>query len=553
MPFLIEEPEAVEQQGRFAIEEPQSSKKAKKLVNRGQFSFAEGDDRQILRSLSRAGETIAGLPGDLNTLGKSVADFLLNKLGLPTPQQEPKVNLPTSSDLTSFMNKATGGYLEPQTEAERFADEVVSDAATLAIPFGGGKIKALQSVATSIGANLAKKGVEKLGGGAKTQEAAKLGGFIAGGLVSTSKGAKAIANTTEGAKIASGLRNLGHNETAIQTAVNATEKEGSLLYNWVKGTTKSKEAAEGAKLGLQNLFDKTLSSSLSGIEDLGAMEARAGALFEAIPNVKITNPKPFIKTADSIVSDLKNTLANTPDEVSIIKMIEDSVVSASENPNSEAFINFYQSLNRAGKWLKPKMRERIFTEMKDSIKQSFADSGKEGQSLVKQFERANQGWVEVNKARETSKILEKAISEEGVDFKKMNNIFNNNKSANILSKNLGKNNVKMLKDISKRGNDVVKLTKRLETPSFADQLSKYGLAGGLVTSIAKMNPSAFLSAIGVTVTKEASQRLAGKMLTDPNFQRLTLKTLKNAGTASARELAKYQQEAIDLVSGYDLD
>ena len=161
----------------------QPSKLSERLVRRGNQSFLRGDDRQILRSLSRYGETIAGMPGDIEELAMTGGDFLLDKLGLSKYKSEPSFILPTSSDLTGIMNKATGGFLEPQTSGERFSDEIIKDAAALflgnKIPTKGGAIyktfKSVKPFLVSLGSNLAKEGAALLGASPVVQETVKLG------------------------------------------------------------------------------------------------------------------------------------------------------------------------------------------------------------------------------------------------------------------------------------------------------------------------------------------------------------------------------------------
>lgn len=160
----------------------------------GALSVIPGATRQVARAASRVGETALGLPGDIKGIADMAVDYIGSKVGLPTGdeiarrQKErtgrgPMLDLPTSSRLNEFMNSSFGGYLAPQNGGEQFVDDVVSDATALMlgrkVPASGGAIskavKMAKPLFTSIGANIAKEATGALGGGVKSQTAAKIG------------------------------------------------------------------------------------------------------------------------------------------------------------------------------------------------------------------------------------------------------------------------------------------------------------------------------------------------------------------------------------------
>lgn len=145
--------------------------------------------RHILRSLSRGAETLLGLPSDIlqtaqlgaRGLEKGAAK-IREKIGLkPLDIKESPPGLPGSQELRELSTKIFGKTVTPQNEAETFADEVISDAVTLALPIKG-KIPFLRSIGTAVAGNIAQKGAEKLGIGEKGQIGAKLGTFFLAGL-----------------------------------------------------------------------------------------------------------------------------------------------------------------------------------------------------------------------------------------------------------------------------------------------------------------------------------------------------------------------------------
>lgn len=145
--------------------------------------------RHAARTGSRAVEALAGLPSDIiqgagigaKALEKG-AGKIREKIGLnPLVSEDRPKGLPGSSELKEFSRKTFGDIVMPQSETESFIDDIVSDAAVLAIPVKG-KVPFLRSIGSAIAANAAGKGVEKLGVGETGQAAAKIGTFFLSGL-----------------------------------------------------------------------------------------------------------------------------------------------------------------------------------------------------------------------------------------------------------------------------------------------------------------------------------------------------------------------------------
>lgn len=145
--------------------------------------------RHVARSGSRIAESVIGLPSDIlqgAALGSRAlekgASKIREKIGLSPlkPENKPK-GLPGSQELREFSEKTFGNIVTPQSKTESFIDDIVSDAAVLAIPVKG-KIPFIRSIGSAIAANVAGKGVEKLGVGETGQAAAKIGTFFLAGL-----------------------------------------------------------------------------------------------------------------------------------------------------------------------------------------------------------------------------------------------------------------------------------------------------------------------------------------------------------------------------------
>lgn len=149
--------------------------------------------RHLGRSASRIGESLGGLPADIlktAQLGakglEKGANVIRERIGLPPRESSLKESPPIGSeDLKGFSQKLFGSAVIPQSKNEKLADDILSDAAVLAIPVKG-RIPFLRSIGGALAGNLAKEGAEQLGAGEKGQTMAKLGGFFLAAL--TGKG-----------------------------------------------------------------------------------------------------------------------------------------------------------------------------------------------------------------------------------------------------------------------------------------------------------------------------------------------------------------------------
>lgn len=87
------------------------------------------------RTLARAGESIAGLPGDIVSGIRGLANYGIEKI-TGNPETISNIPLPTSEDIRKNITKPlTGKYLEPQGSGEEFYDQIIGDAASLLVPF----------------------------------------------------------------------------------------------------------------------------------------------------------------------------------------------------------------------------------------------------------------------------------------------------------------------------------------------------------------------------------------------------------------------------------
>jgi len=145
--------------------------------------------RHVARTGSRITESLLGLPSDILQTAQigargleKGASKIREKIGLPPLKtQEKRPGFPGSEELKKISTKLFGEKVTAQSPVESFIDDIVSDAAVLAIPVKG-KIPFMRSIGTSIVGNVGAEAAKKMGFQEKGQAIAKLGAFFLSGL-----------------------------------------------------------------------------------------------------------------------------------------------------------------------------------------------------------------------------------------------------------------------------------------------------------------------------------------------------------------------------------
>lgn len=149
-------------------------------------SYAGKALRGVARGAARAVETVLGLPGDIEQSALSLTNLARGALG-KEPLKQKESLFPTSERVRQGLTKPIGekflpkGYLEPQTATEEFADTVLSDLVSLAIPMKGklplGATLKKAGIISGAG-NLASLAAQGLGAGEGTKTGVKLGTML---------------------------------------------------------------------------------------------------------------------------------------------------------------------------------------------------------------------------------------------------------------------------------------------------------------------------------------------------------------------------------------
>lgn len=256
--------------------------------------------RQAGRTAARITETVLGAPRALGEFGESLVPEKLikkgaEKIGLKEPVEKglefvkkyaPYKLFPESSQVREFNKFLFGEKIEPKSEIEKKADDLISDFAALALPFPGSKLKLLKPALLSIGGNLASEVIGQIGGSEKQKTYGKLGTFLLGSLVNP-KSAEKLKNelyaqarelVPEGATVAS---------KRLEESINHLEK--SLKKGGIAGSDKE---------ALQKISD--IRSEMQGVQiPLDSLERLKVKINESKAGIykQLEGNKPGIKSA----------------------------------------------------------------------------------------------------------------------------------------------------------------------------------------------------------------------------------------------------------------
>lgn len=444
--------------------------------------------------------------------------------------------LPSGSEVESAIESTTG-IGKPKTLGGRFSERAGRFV-------GGGAAFGSPQVGLAAKAATVGQAAEEMGAPSWLQAALEIGTFIKGSKSKTPLSSK----SPEVEKELSKLRKMGYSDEDLTLAKNALEDR-----KWLKKVSSISPDAEkrfqSALKESESRVENILSDAFPGIREEGVsgLQRVSSELFDSLDdiakNVVIERPQSFVKNAEKAIDSLKGTLANTPQEKEVIGVLEKAMESAVEGRSADVYTRFYKGLNQIGKWGTPKEREHVFTLIKDAIKQTFRDQGPEGAKVANALEEANKSWMKYLQAKDVTELMEKAVTDEGINFGKLHKILENPSNFKTFSKGVGSEQASNLRQISKSASDISQLEKAIKGGT-----AKELLGVGKVYAIAKAMVTGDLSALGAYVGVQALGKLSTKMLIDPKLQNLQLKMMnavKSGSIDSLRVLSQRMEKEID--------
>lgn len=456
--------------------------------------------------------------------------------------------LPTSENLREF-NEAIGGPGEAETPQGKYAGR----AGKL---FGAGLAFGAVNPVPAVVGGASGQAVEDLGGGPLLQTAAEIAALVLtqGKSGAISSGKKAIQDKIDS------LRKLGYAEEDITLAVNAAYKNGRRAQVASKGR-KTEQAFEDFAEKSDDIVSGILSGEVQGFEKgskyVHELASDAyGQVAKEASGLTITNSKPFLDSSKKVVDQLQNTLGKNPEAQAFIKRISEAAMDATQYPTADKMMNFYKELNSMGNWLGRNQKDRLITQIKDGIKETFRQEGKKGKELADKFDKANKGIQKAYKAGDVSDIIEKASTKDGIDYKKLSKVFDKKENVQLFEDVLGKTQSKNIELIAKTGKEVKDFDRSWKAANAFRVGSGLDMARGAAAGyyIFQGDWEGLAKVVATKAGTSAVKKLAEKSLTDPKFQNLIIKGLHAIKSSSPQTfksvnegLKKYvEEEGIDI-------
>lgn len=322
------------------------------------------------------------------------------------------------------------------------------------------------------------------------------------------------------------LRKMGFSEDDITLAKNALEERG-LLEKTAKFTSKSEKKFDQFVKTSESKVNETLNQAFPGLEK-GIEHAQQNAskfyqgVTEYASKIPINNNKIFIQETQKAIDYLKKIPA-VGGRKDALDYLEKGIEMSKDSKSGDFYTEFYKGLGELGNWANPQTKEHVLGLVKKSVKDTFAANGKEGYQFSQMFDHANDVWSKFKKAEKITDFLKPAMTEEGIHFKKLQNIVSKPENYELLEQSLGKSQASNLKKIAESGESIARMKDKI----IGGPLKEYaGLrkVGEIAYSIMTGDWKGIGAALGETV----SSRLATKLLTDPEYQNVVKKMIKAA-------------------------
>jgi hypothetical protein len=434
-------------------------------------------------------------------------------------------SLPTTKDLEG-VNDFLGGPGEPETDAGRYGKR---QGRLYGSGLAFGQVNPLPAlVAGSVG-----QFVEDKGGGPLLQAASE----IATLLLTQGRGAgKTLVGSAkkEVQDKINRLRSLGYTEQDITLAINSASKGKKAGVKASKGSS-TEQAFENFSEHSNAMVSDILTAEIPGIDrgiaNVHQMASDAyGQVARDASQLVIRDSTPFINSATGVVRELRRNLGRNPEAETFINRLHDAVVASTQNPTAENFMNFYKELNKAGNWMNRNQKDRLLTQVKNGIKDTFRSDGPQGRQLATRFEEANAGIRQVYQAEEVHNLIQKSATQDGIDFNKLNKLFDKPENVHLFEDVLGARQTENLHQIANTGKEIKNFDKSWKATS---------LVTGTPTTLAANLSYLIYSGnwpiiIGMKGTEALGRKLSEKSLTDPRFQNLIIRGLNAIKNESPR-------------------
>jgi len=272
--------------------------------------------RNAVQNVSRAGEAVFGLPGNLQKLHReassSLAPFVSWATGNLIGEEKwkslftPLLTLPTSESIRQKASELTGGFTEPKNKLEERVGELTGDVVSMFIP-PTGFTKVIPKILIPSAANGVKTIVDSIGFGEDKANMAKLAVWLP----------LTLAKSINAPKYASDLMNKGRtaipedlkiNSSAFRDKLNEVNKT---LLNSDPRTALARNAISGLEQDLKNGQD-SVRSLMTAYDGINAAK-RSRGMFELGKRDQIFATKSIDKVRDLLREEILNSASQYPE------------------------------------------------------------------------------------------------------------------------------------------------------------------------------------------------------------------------------------------------
>lgn len=440
----------------------------------------------------------------------------------------PKVSRgPTRTELRESIESA-GGPGEAKTSVGEGAGRAANLFGSGLVPFGF--VNPIPAVVGGIAGQLAKE----LGGGPITQAVAE----IIAMLLTPAGGLKKIATAEKEA-----LRDLGYSEEAITLAANQASKGKKFNVKALKSEKTEQafaDAIEHSENAVSDILTQGIPGIEKGIEHVHELASKKyGEFVKESADLVIKDSKPFLTSIKSVIKDLRKNLGESPEAAAFINRLEKAAAAAKKNATAEHFIEFYKELNKTGNWMTRSHKDRLITEVKNGIKDTLKAQGPKGQKLADKFDQVNTGVRKAFQAQDVHELIQKTVTQEGTNFKKLYSLFDKPDNVQLFNQVLGHKATSNLQLIAKTGRDIKNFDKAYKGASLITGTPTSFLSGATYLLYSGNWPALAALKIG----EAGARKLAELSLTNPRFQDLYLRSL-HAIKAESPKLFNSANEAM---------
>lgn len=324
------------------------------------------------------------------------------------------------------------------------------------------------------------------------------------------------------------LKGMGFSDKDLTLARNALEDRG-YLKKAAKYTSEAEKRFKDTQKNIQGNFESIIEESFPGLKEGGPQTFKNSAveLYDNLDNlareVTIKNPDVFVESSKKAIHEMERSLANSPQKQEAIDILRKAATRSKARVPGDFYTNFYKEMNAIGNWGNPKQREAAFGAVKNAIKDTFRKQGPEGIRLADNLEEANKAWMKYLEAEDVSNLIGKVSSEEGINFKKMQNLLQKSDNFEIFKKGLGEKQANNLLKLSEMSSNIVDFEKAIK-----GGLAKDLLTQGTLYGFAKAVLNGDLNTLKTMAGVQIAGMFATKLLTDPNYQNLAIRMSKAA-------------------------